>query len=35
MEVSRGTIRLLAATENAVGRVSDTTAREFNPYLLG
>jgi hypothetical protein len=35
VELSRETIRLLAAAENAMGRVSGTTAREFNPYLLG
>lgn len=30
-----GTVRLLARAENALGRLAGTTAREFNPYLVG
>jgi Fic family protein len=29
------TVRLLAGAENALGRLAGTTAREFNPYLVG
>jgi len=29
------TVRLLAAAENSLGRLAGTTAREFNPYLIG
>lgn len=29
------TIKYLAEAENAVGRLAGTTAREFNPYLVG
>lgn len=35
VELSGETVRLLAAAENAVGRLSGTTAREFNPFLIG
>src|SRR5690606_39705340 len=28
------TVRLLAAAENALGRLAGTTAREFNPFLV-
>lgn len=34
-ELSSESVRLLAGAENALGRLAGTTAREFNPYLIG
>jgi len=33
--LDRETVRLLASADNALGRLEGTTAREFNPYLIG
>lgn len=35
LDLETGTVRLLARAENALGRLVGTTAREFNPYLVG
>lgn len=35
LELATATVRLLARAENALGRLVGTTAREFNPYLVG
>lgn len=34
LELRGATVRLLAAAENALGRLAGTTAREFNPFLV-
>lgn len=34
LELRGRTVRLLAAAENALGRLAGTTAREFNPFLV-
>lgn len=35
LALGSATVRLLAQAENALGRLAGTTAREFNPYLVG
>lgn len=35
LDLGTSTVKLLARAENALGRLAGTTAREFNPYLVG
>lgn len=35
LSIDAETVHLLVEAENAVGRLAGTTAREFNPYLVG